>query len=113
MFQAMLATVRLDSWCPIHPIQPAFHSSRAPVTQPILLWIVDPAPCSSPLANAVTGLITWTVAAEDLTRIKHSARHQQPLPNVSTGKLFCHSRESGNENTISREFPGSRESIIT
>jgi hypothetical protein len=25
---------------------------------------------------------------------------------VSTGKPFCHSRESGNENFISREFPG-------
>jgi hypothetical protein len=28
---------------------------------------------------------------------------------VSTGKPFCHSRESGNANNISREIPGSRE----
>jgi hypothetical protein len=35
------------------------------------------------------------------------------LPSVSTGKPFCHSRESGNQNTISREFPGSRELIFT
>jgi hypothetical protein len=32
---------------------------------------------------------------------------------VSTGKPFCHSRESGNANSISREFPGSRELIFT
>jgi hypothetical protein len=31
------------------------------------------------------------------------------LHSVSTGKQFCHSRESGNANSISREFPGSRE----
>jgi hypothetical protein len=32
---------------------------------------------------------------------------------VSTGKPLCHSRESGNANSISREFPGSREFIFT
>jgi hypothetical protein len=32
---------------------------------------------------------------------------------VSTGKPFCHSRESGNANAISREFSGSLELIFT
>jgi hypothetical protein len=34
-------------------------------------------------------------------------------PIVSTGMPFRHSRESGNQSTISREFPGSRELIFT
>jgi hypothetical protein len=35
------------------------------------------------------------------------------LSSVSTGKPFRHSRESGNANSIYREFPGSRELICT
>jgi hypothetical protein len=40
-------------------------------------------------------------------------RTAQVVASVSTGKPFCHSRESGNATAISWEFPGSRELIFT
>jgi hypothetical protein len=43
---------------------------------------------------------------------RSSLKMRRIATSVSTGKPFGHSRESGNANYISREFPGSRELIF-
>jgi hypothetical protein len=57
-------------------------------------------------------MAAWAMAAWATRKCR---THSNPFPSrsVSTGKPFCHSRESGNANSISREFSGSRELIFS